>query len=45
VICDGRNGSGVGFSPSTLILSCQCHTTNGPYSIIHASAMPYYLSN
>ena len=34
-ICVTRSGTGTGFSPSTLILSCQYHSTIAPYSLVH----------
>jgi hypothetical protein len=34
VICGGQNDTGTGFSASTSVLSCQCYSANGPYSLI-----------
>ena len=31
-VCGCQIGSGAGFSPSTSVLHCQCHSTNAPYS-------------
>jgi len=31
-ICDRQGGHGIGFSPCTFVLPCQCYSTNVPHS-------------